>query len=538
MKIKIMDLLILCSFICLLIVPGSAITYRTNPPDEGFVNDTAGFQYYTYYNPSSGGLDRDIQGLYMYDTSFFTGGANLVQFNYFMHLGCVGILNKTSNSSWTNVNIYKNWVPVGTGQLGYTIDRYNTVYIYLSLSSWNQSYSASGYQYFNMTYDKSKFDIVGKGLGALINTSLSNSVGLAGGPGDGQPGIVQENLACTPVGSTLIGSTKQIIYTSDWYNIYTRTFNPPFIDFSVAKGVGSKIYNGMIILDTKLPSESVWTNRFNETSLNTTIFQYLNATTDFRATIINPANGNGEELTWLTTMAVSTACNITATSQNTANGNAVQGSTFHIYDITKGTSESFYLPFGTGSISIPYMYDYYSVNATKTGYTGYIADPVGQIPRPGYPCTGIHIYTDITGPPTSVSNCTLSFTVEGVPCSDYNCVIPNAQVSLSDGQATVTNYAGYASFTTAKNTTYDYTISKTDYQGVGGTIDIGNDDAINIPIELSSGTIPTATTTTYAPSVPHDTTNEALDFLKQNTLNIVMLFFVVTIIGAIKLMSK
>lgn len=234
-------------------------------------------------------------------------------------------------------------------------------------------------------------------------------------------------------------------------------------------------------------------------------------------------------------------CNVTAVIQNTANGNALSGSTINIYDVSTGTHEHFYLPFGSGSVSIPYMHDLYKWNATKPGYTGYPAYPEGgvAVPTVGFEtCADITLYTQLTGPPMAETNCTLSFTVEGTPCSGYMCIIPNAQVSLSDGQATITNYAGFASFITAKNTTYNYSVSKTGYQGLDGSIDIGNDDAINIPIKLISGTVPTATTTTYAPGVPHDTTNEALDFLKQNTLNLVMLFFVVTIIGAIKLMSK
>jgi hypothetical protein len=189
-------------------------------------------------------------------------------------------------------------------------------------------------------------------------------------------------------------------------------------------------------------------------------------------------------------------CNLTAITQNTANGNAVSGSTFHIYDITKGTSESFYLPYGAGSVSIPYMNDYYASNATKSGYTGYPAFPLGtgwQIPGSSTTCAGTTLYAQLTGPPQSATNGTLTFFVHDN--SDYPLAIPGASVILNTGQVATTNLAGTAVFNLLiLNKTYNYSVTKPAYFPVDGDVIIST-SGVYVEVELTQGIQPTATVT-------------------------------------------
>jgi hypothetical protein len=198
-------------------------------------------------------------------------------------------------------------------------------------------------------------------------------------------------------------------------------------------------------------------------------------------------------------------CNITAIVQNTANGNALAGSTFHIYDLTTATNEAFYLPYGAGSVSIPYKYDFYAVNATKSGYTGYPAFPTGKLPYTGTSCEGITLYAQLTGPPQSATNGTLTFFVHDA--SDYPLAIPGATVILNTGQVATTNLAGTAVFNLLiLNETYNYSVKKPAYFPVDGDVIIST-SGIYVEVELTQGIQPTATltllTTTPAPGI-HD----------------------------------
>jgi len=199
---------------------------------------------------------------------------------------------------------------------------------------------------------------------------------------------------------------------------------------------------------------------------------------------------------------VTTSCNLTAIAQNTANGNAVAGSTFHIYDITKGTSEDFYLPFGVGLVSIPYMYDYYFYNATAQGYTGYMSwpgvDQKAQIPYPPNTCAGITLSALLTGPPQSVTNGTLDFWIHDTstfPLAIVGAIVTVSNTSLNFGQTITTNNAGAAQFNLLiLNQSYEYMISKTGYYSVESNVTM-NQASVYISVPLTQGIQPTATIT-------------------------------------------
>ncbi len=288
-----------------------------------------------------------------------------------------------------------------------------------------------------------------------------------------------------------------IEYTDNFAVAYNRTQGFPYDYFNVDKYFNGIHYNTQTIFQTTIDNGATWTEVLNDTS-NETLWQFpILSYKGEKLVIVNPLSGASHTYIWNSTGSnMVPGCNITAITQNTANGNAVSGSTFNIYDITKGTSESFYLPYGAGSVSIPYMNDNYASNATKSGYTGYPAFPLGagwQIPGSSTTCEGTTLYAQLTGPPQSATNGTLTFFVHDT--SDYPLAIPGASVILNTGQVATTNLAGTSVFNLLiLNETYNYSVTKPAYFPVDGDVTIST-SGVYVEVELTQGIQPTATVT-------------------------------------------
>jgi hypothetical protein len=76
------------------------------------------------------------------------------------------------------------------------------------------------------------------------------------------------------------------------------------------------------------------------------------------------------------------------------------------------------------------------------------------------------------------------------------------------------------------------------YTGKTGTFNLGGAPSKLIYVYLTQGTQPTATITPIPPYIPHDTTLEALDFVKDNAMNIIGMLFLVFFIGCLGMITK
>ena len=232
-----------------------------------------------------------------------------------------------------------------------------------------------------------------------------------------------------------------------------------------------------------------------------------------------------------------------------ATGNYVGNSQFHIFDLTAGTDEIFNLPHGTGNVSIPHIDDEYVWNATGPGWIGFQAI---------VPFTDGTLINSCSRPPLTANlyqippnaNTTLLFTVQGLECVQADslgaltgyvpgCVIPGATIIiLNNGLHAITNSMGSVSIGVNQNTDYNYSVSKVNYHGYSGNVSVGTETLIPIHVYLSAGTFTTATQTTFPPNVPHDTTGEGIDFIKQNALAIIEFLFLIFFIGGLKMIAK
>jgi hypothetical protein len=219
-------------------------------------------------------------------------------------------------------------------------------------------------------------------------------------------------------------------------------------------------------------------------------------------------------------------------------GNGLTGSTVTIINTSTGagnaTNSLGAYHYWNTTIYTPYGYD---IGAAKTGYTG---DNITQYLIVPSELETYRLYLYPEGA-ASAGNGTLTFSVMNSMIQP----IVGALVQISGmAEYGVTGSMGAVSFEVNRTGVYNYSVSATGYIGQSGSVSLDGeaDELVDIFLwEGSPGGVPPATivpTTISTPSYAHDTTTEALDFIKQNALGLVQLFFVATVLGALGLMSK
>lgn len=169
--------------------------------------------------------------------------------------------------------------------------------------------------------------------------------------------------------------------------------------------------------------------------------------------------------------------------------------------------------------------DYYRITVTADGY----------VPEMPYINTdldtgmsmSIYMYMDPTGgSPENPENTFIDFYVR-----DLEAYAIQGATVVFDGTTLQTNNAGYCLFEVAKNSTYSYTVSKTGYLSLSGTVTIGGDGRYTVNTVIVRGAFPTPTPYTPAPVTPTPTPTAGAGFLEQSGKAMADLFGVSLTVG-------
>ena len=232
-------------------------------------------------------------------------------------------------------------------------------------------------------------------------------------------------------------------------------------------------------------------------------------------------------------------CEIPVEVRDFRTGALIGGSTFTIEDHDSIWNVTKSLPYGSGKVDFPVDSFDHTVETTGSA-PGYTSD--GWIYPPDSITCDSTLIVQLFVTQVSGANCTMTYGVYDYKPDDvYNGTmeaIPGATVKLLNGEryTGITGSAGTVPFTVNSTFLYNYSVSAPGYNPFlsDATCDGWADHFETV--FLTVGTIPTATTTT--PATPHDTTGEALAFPKENALALVVLLFVATIVGILKLIAK
>jgi hypothetical protein len=341
------------------------------------------------------------------------------------------------------------------------------------------------------------------------------------------PDWEERGMTLTRYDPTCTGCSITVEWTTAAQILYFRIPGTPYDEFDIARVVGET----QITVEHQNVTSSSWIIDLDGSGTGNLVGILSPNGTPQRLSVESPLSGHGRTWTW-GPGAVS-ACNFTAAVQNIEDGNVVTGATIKIWDITLDTWQSFVLPYGIGSVSLPYLGDVYAFNATKTGYTGYDADPPGGFVIDE--CPNRVIYAYLSGPPSVVGNATVHFFVTNPDAL----AIDGAQVCLKEnGMCQATNMAGTASFPLLIiGSGYNYTVTKENYYGVGGNF-TGTAEPQIINVILTQGVQPTATTTP-APTIMQECPfGDTTCVIEQTTAYLVSIMqFVVQISGWILIMT-
>lgn len=187
--------------------------------------------------------------------------------------------------------------------------------------------------------------------------------------------------------------------------------------------------------------------------------------------------------------------------------------------------------------------DYYRAYATVPGYTQIIENH-------SFTLTGPHdVIIEMrpdSGGPTDPENTYLEFYVRDINANP----IPSATVECA-GLYKQTNSQGYALYEVAKNSTYPYTVRKTNYMTISGTATVADGPRYVVNVVLGPGSVPTYTPTPDpstgetpgATPTPDHRTNEqkgqaVIDMIADNAEGIGALALICLLMGLLKLLAK
>jgi hypothetical protein len=371
---------------------------------------------------------------------------------------------------------------LGTGTIAYQIDLHNSMQIIISIASWNIG-TRTGDRTIILDYNYSKFRV--------SCTAVSES---------GEQNLTYEknvwltyayNVAYGPYSPVNVGTwgnphSVMIYYDQYWKNHYRYDNSSVFDQIWVDRQYEDGEYTSTISLEGIVGGI---TQYFTISDYGTKNYYFGSIPSAVQSLHLTVEDQYGDTHNAYWNIAPASACNLTAAVQNIEDGNVVRGATFKVWDITKNTWQSFVLSEGIGSASIPYLGDTYAFNATKTGYTGYDADPPEGIVLDE--CPDRIIYTYLSGPPSVAGNSTVHFFVTNPDAL----AIDNAQVCLDNGMCQATNLAGTATFPLLIiGQDYNHTVTKSNYYGVHGAFTGAAEPQI-INVILTQGVQPTATVT-------------------------------------------
>ena len=352
---------LLLIILALLIVPASAST-RYNPGNTGFVNDTD-VSSSIHYMTSTGSTTATINTLDIYDTQIYSNSLKFLQMGYFGDCS-LDIYNKTSNSSYTTVDVYDNWVWVATGSIGYDLDMNNDFYLYMSPETWNESWSTTGRKQLNLTYDLSTFNLVQRNAYSSNSTNW-DSVGLGylgASPAD------WHTLGCTKT-ALVDGITQTINYKGDWKNSFEKTSDGTFDNYVINKTVNLKVHNSVVTTYEYDREAGSWTEISNSTSTNN-VLAIKPIGTDVKIRILNPINSHGDDLIWNTTPLEPEGWDLRIYVSDISRGALMQGASVTKTDLTDGTLTESGTTGSGGYVTLRAVQDHqYNISATASGYS-------------------------------------------------------------------------------------------------------------------------------------------------------------------------
>ena len=359
----------------------------------------------------STGVDAKIEGMHFYDLE--NTGALISLKSFTPRTGWSrGTIPITQNWSYTQATLKNNSGGIiSQGTFGYQITQCNCsedgeLYAYYFASNWNAN-GLTGDLHLNFNFTDTGF------ISPKIHAFPSS--------------VPQVDAFSTSAGNQHLSATKYELITNTYkvqrYENITTTLpdNSTYDTMMYNRTLNGVVSSSRVIL---ADTDGVF---FNGEGTGDIYFPLIFSKPYF-LDVLDP-EGGWHNYTFWEGFVSGESCNFTAVAQNIANGAAVAGSTFHVWDLTEDTHESFYLPFGSGEASIPHLQHYYAFNATKTGYTGFDAMPPGGVHVTS--CAALQaapIYAQLMGPPVSETNSTLY--VYAHDTSEYGLPIAGATIQL------------------------------------------------------------------------------------------------------------
>jgi hypothetical protein len=184
--------------------------------------------------------------------------------------------------------------------------------------------------------------------------------------------------------------------------------------------------------------------------------------------------------------------------------------------------------------------DFYRVTVTADGYNAEM--PYADIElEAGVSMTMIMGMEPTSGGPIDPEKTYIEFYVRDINANP----IPNAVVKCG-AYTLMTNSAGFTQFDLPKNATYQYTVRKTGYTPIEGSVTVGANSRYPVNVVLGAGTVPTLTpgpTEPGATPTPDRRTNEEkgqsiIDMIADNAEGIAALAIIGTLLGLLKLIAK
>jgi len=202
--------------------------------------------------------------------------------------------------------------------------------------------------------------------------------------------------------------------------------------------------------------------------------------------------------------------------------------------LPSGLYENEFQPTG-GGLPNP---DFYRVTVTADGYNAEM--PYADITLdPGMSMTMVMGMEPTTGGPEDPEETYVEFYVR-----DINANPLASAVVKCGGYTLITNSAGFTQFDVPKNATYQYTVQKTGYTAIEGSVTVGANSRYPVNVVLGAGTVPTLTpgpTEPGATPTPDTRTNEqkgqeVIDLIADFALPIAILAILATLSGLLSMM--